>query len=83
MGSFSIWHWLIVLAVVLVLFARPGKLSGIFGDLGKGIKMFKKGLSESESGGETTDAEPPKNIESDVKASVGDASKKDETTAQS
>lgn len=44
MGSFSIWHWLIVLVVVLVLFGGRGKISSIAGDLGKGINAFKKNL---------------------------------------
>jgi len=42
MGAFSLWQWLVVLAVVLILFARPGKISGIMGDFGKGLKNFKK-----------------------------------------
>jgi sec-independent protein translocase protein TatA len=46
MGTFSIWHWLIVLAVVLVLFGGSGKISSLMGDMAKGIKSFKKGLSE-------------------------------------
>ena len=45
MGGFSIWHWLIVLLVVLILFGR-GRVSDIMGDFGKGIKSFKKGMSE-------------------------------------
>ena len=40
MGSFSIWHWLVVLVVVLLLFGS-GKISGLMGDLAKGIKSFK------------------------------------------
>jgi sec-independent protein translocase protein TatA len=48
MGTFSIWHWLIVLAVVLVLFGGSGKISSLMGDVAKGIKSFKKGLSESD-----------------------------------
>jgi sec-independent protein translocase protein TatA len=44
MGSFSIWHWLIVLVVVVVLFGGRGKLSSIMGDAAKGIKAFQKGL---------------------------------------
>ena len=44
MGSFSIWHWVIVLVVVLVLFGGGGKLSGIMGDLGTGIRSLKKNL---------------------------------------
>ena len=46
MGSLSIWHWLIVLAVVVVLFGGGGKLSGIMGDFGKGLKSFKKNMNE-------------------------------------
>lgn len=46
MGSLSIWHWLIVLAVVVVLFGGGGKLSGIMGDFGKGLKSFKKNVNE-------------------------------------
>ncbi|WP_040325535.1 twin-arginine translocase TatA/TatE family subunit [Aurantimonas manganoxydans] len=48
MGSFSIWHWLIVLAVVLLLFGR-GKIPELMGDVAKGIKSFKKGMSEDET----------------------------------
>ena len=48
MGSFSIWHWLIVLAVVLILFGGGGKLSRLMGDFGKGLKSFKKGVKEEE-----------------------------------
>jgi sec-independent protein translocase protein TatA len=48
MGGFSLWHWLIVLLVVLILFGR-GRVSEIMGDFGKGIKSFKKGLNEDEN----------------------------------
>ena len=41
MGAFSIWHWVIVLIVVLILFGGKGKLSRIMGDFGKGLKNFK------------------------------------------
>ncbi|RME68311.1 MAG: twin-arginine translocase TatA/TatE family subunit [Alphaproteobacteria bacterium] len=47
MGSFSIWHWLVVLLLVVLLFGR-GKISEVMGDVAKGIKSFKKGLSEEE-----------------------------------
>ena len=36
MGAFGIWQWIVILAIVLILFARPGKISGIMGDFGKG-----------------------------------------------
>ena len=48
MGFTSIWHWIIVLAVVLILFARPGKISGIMGDFGKGLRSFKEGVKSPE-----------------------------------
>ena len=48
MGTFSIWHWLIVLAVVLILFGGGGKLSRLMGDFGKGLKSFKSGVKEDE-----------------------------------
>jgi sec-independent protein translocase protein TatA len=44
MGSLSIWHWLIVLVVVAVLFGGRGKLSSIMGDAAKGVRAFKDGL---------------------------------------
>jgi sec-independent protein translocase protein TatA len=46
MGTFSIWHWLIVLVVVLVLFGGGGKLSRLMGDFGKGLKSFKKNIKD-------------------------------------
>lgn len=47
MGSFSIWHWLIVLAVVLLVFGT-GRVSNLMGDVAKGVKAFKKGLQEED-----------------------------------
>jgi sec-independent protein translocase protein TatA len=55
MGGLSMWHWIIVIAVVLLLFGR-GKISELMGDVAQGIKAFKKGMSEDE----TAKAEPPK-----------------------
>lgn len=49
MGSFSIWHWLVVLAVVLLLFGGKGKISSIMGDFGKGLKSFKKGMKDEDA----------------------------------
>ncbi|MDX1423927.1 MAG: twin-arginine translocase TatA/TatE family subunit [Kiloniellales bacterium] len=46
MGTFSIWHWLIVLVVVLVLFGGGGKIPKLMRDMGQGINAFKKGLKE-------------------------------------
>ena len=48
MGSFSIWHWLIVLVIVLLVFGR-GKIPELMGDMAKGIKSFKKGMADDET----------------------------------
>ena len=48
MGSFSLWHWIVVGAIVLVLFGGKGKISDLMGDFAKGIKSFKKGLAEED-----------------------------------
>ena len=63
MGSMSIWHWIIVLAVGLLLFGGRGKISELMGDFAKGIKSFKKGLSEDEKTEEAAKPEPVKTID--------------------
>ena len=47
MGGFSLWHWLIVGLVILLLFGK-GRFSDMMGDVAKGLKSFKKGMSEDE-----------------------------------
>jgi len=47
MGSLSIWHWIVVVVVVLLLFGR-GKISELMGDVAQGIKSFKKGMAEDD-----------------------------------
>ena len=47
MGSFSIWHWLIVIVLIMLLFGRR-KVSELMGDVAKGIKTFKRGMAEDE-----------------------------------
>ena len=56
MGSFSIWHWLIVLVVVLLLFGR-GKIPELMGDMAKGIKSFKKGMADDDTADDTKTVE--------------------------
>ena len=63
MGSMSVWHWIIVLAVGLLLFGGRGKISELMGDFAKGIKSFKKGISEDEKPEEPAKADPMKTIE--------------------
>ena len=48
MGAFSIWHRIIVLIIVLLLFGK-GKIPTLMADMAKGIKSFKKNMSEDES----------------------------------
>ena len=49
MGSMSIVHWMIVIAVIVLLFGR-GKISGLMADVADGIKSFKKGMQEDDPG---------------------------------
>lgn len=48
MGGVSIWHWIVVGIVVMLLFGR-GKISDLMGDVAKGIKSFKKGMADDEA----------------------------------
>ena len=48
MGSFSIWHWILVLLVFLLLFGGRGKISELMGDFAQGIKSFKKGMQDED-----------------------------------
>jgi sec-independent protein translocase protein TatA len=60
MGSLSIWHWMLFLAVVLLLFGGRGKISELMGDFAQGIKSFKKGMADDE----TAKSEPdPKSLD--------------------
>ncbi|MFB0873757.1 MULTISPECIES: twin-arginine translocase TatA/TatE family subunit [unclassified Sphingobium] len=59
MGSFSLMHWVIVLLVVMLLFGG-GRISGLMGDVAKGIKSFKKGMAEDD---EVTSPKPATRIE--------------------
>jgi sec-independent protein translocase protein TatA len=49
MGSFSIWHWLVVGGILLLVFGGRGKISDMMGDVAKGIKSFKKGMADEEA----------------------------------
>jgi sec-independent protein translocase protein TatA len=56
MGGLSIWHWLIALAVALLLFGGRGKIKQIMGDTAEGIKAFKKGIKDDKDKVETDTA---------------------------
>lgn len=49
MGTFGIWHWVIVAIIAMLLFGGRGKLSGLMGDAAKGIKAFREGLKDTNS----------------------------------
>lgn len=61
MGGLSIWHWIIVGIVIMLLFGR-GKISEMMGDFAKGIKAFKKGMKDDEG---PPPADPVKTIDND------------------
>ena len=58
MGSLSIWHWLLVILVVVLLFGR-GKISSMMGEVASGIKAFQKGLKEEPKDPKTLEAGAP------------------------
>ena len=66
MGGASIWHWVVVGGIVMLMFGR-GKISDMMGDVAKGIKAFKKGMSDDDAPAATTvspaPGEPARNIE--------------------
>ena len=66
MGTFSIWHWLIVLVVVLVLFGGGGKIPKLMRDMGMGINAFKKGLKEEGKKDKDVDDSDQASIEQDT-----------------
>ena len=69
MGSLSIWHWLLVIVVVMLLFGR-GKVSDLMGDVAKGIKSFKKGMADDEPAAPET-----KTLEQQAQAAKNEADK--------
>ena len=77
MGTFSIWHWLIVLVVVLVLFGGRGKIPALMGDVAKGIKSFKTGMKEQDE-----DSSEAQKIEADT-ASAASVRQDEKTAAKS
>ena len=58
MGGASIWHWVVVGVIVMLLFGR-GKISDLMGDMAKGIKAFKKGMADDDTVTTTTTVVPP------------------------
>jgi sec-independent protein translocase protein TatA len=69
MGSFSLVHWLVVLAIVVLLFGA-GKLPRVMGDFAKGIKAFKSGMKEDETAEASTPAQVTKQAAAPVAPTV-------------
>ena len=61
MGSFSIWHWLIVLVVVVLIFGTK-KLKNVGSDLGSAVKGFKDGVRDGTSSADTAEVTPPQQV---------------------
>ncbi len=78
MGSFSIWHWLIVLVIVLLLFGA-GKIPKLMGDVAKGVKAFKKGLNDAddEAGDAAAPAQAQQRLDNQPAKTVENAPAKD------
>ena len=76
MGSFSLFHWIVVIVLIMLLFGR-GKISELMGDVAKGIKSFKKGMAEDDTvpppaprqidGQRTPDATPTPTAETEIR----------------
>jgi sec-independent protein translocase protein TatA len=62
LGGMSLFHWIIVLAVVLLLFGGKNKISDLMGDVAKGVKSFKKGMSEDDTAS-AAPSDPVRNID--------------------
>lgn len=75
MGSMSIWHWIVVLAVVLLLFGR-GKISDLMGDVAKGIKSFKKGMAEDDEPAKPAAPEAPRPLPGQATSTAAEGEKK-------
>jgi sec-independent protein translocase protein TatA len=72
MGGLSLWHWLILIAIVALLFGGKGKLSGLMGDLAKGIKAFKSGMKEDETASSAPPQVPPPSTTAAATTTAGD-----------
>jgi sec-independent protein translocase protein TatA len=77
MGTFSIWHWIIVLVVVLVLFGGRGKIPSLMGDVAKGIKSFKSNMQDQGANAESS------KLEEDTTSTTATTATREDETAKS
>jgi sec-independent protein translocase protein TatA len=81
MGSFSIWHWIVVVVLFLLLFGGRGKISELMGDFAQGIKSFKKGMQDEDTAKSDPD---PKSIDHQpTNAAAADLKRRAETSSTS
>jgi len=71
MGTFSIWHWLVVLAIVVLVFGTK-KLRNLGGDLGSALKGFKEGMKDSDSDIDSAASQPPDTSNQTIEGEVKD-----------
>jgi sec-independent protein translocase protein TatA len=80
MGSLSIWHWMLVGVLFLLLFGGRGKISELMGDFAQGIKSFKKGMQDEDTA--KTDPVPdPKPIDHQSTTAAADLKRRAETSS--
>ena len=77
-GWTGIWQWVVVLAIVLLLFGGRGKISALMGDFGKGLKSFKKSMNDEE---ELAADEEPKALKSE-QAEIAETAPKEDHAAK-
>ena len=79
MGTFSIWHWLIVLVVVILLFGGAGRIPRLMGDMAKGVKAFKRGMKDE--AGEAAAAAKQVTDDAAAKATANAGEERDKSAA--
>jgi sec-independent protein translocase protein TatA len=85
MGSFSIWHWIVVVVLFLLLFGGRGKISELMGDFAQGIKSFKKGMQDEDTAKTDPVSPDPKTIDHQppAAAAAADLKRRAETSSTS
>jgi sec-independent protein translocase protein TatA len=82
MGSFSIWHWIVVVVLFLLLFGGRGKISELMGDFAQGIKSFKKGMQDEDAAKSDPVNPDPKSIDHQA-TGAADLKRRAETSSTS
>jgi sec-independent protein translocase protein TatA len=84
MGSFSIWHWIVVVVLFLLLFGGRGKISELMGDFAQGIKSFKKGMQDEDTAKTDPVSPDPKTLDHQpTAAAAADLKRRAETSSTS